>query len=358
MKSILLLHHMGLGDHVMCHGIVREYAKRYSRVGLFALPHNAASVAFMYRDLPNVTVIKATDAEARKYMAENSGKPGALYDEAVTIGFEKLDRVSGEPLEIQFYKLAGVDFTKLWDSFRINRDTKREEALYEKAAPKKPYAFLHEDRSRSYNIKRSLIDQKLEIFIPAPELADNFCDYITAIERAAEIHVIDSSFMFLIDCLPYDNPNQKLFVHRYARENNEWQLPILKKDWHILLPEPGPFDFLRVFLEKLQAKKPTNSFIKRAIRAFFRKAGWTMGRPDRPNVEALVKRYKPLFKTKTASGDFPQLSADRPEILIWSFPARSRAERDAAEMKLASVGFSVRERHIFPNETCLVSRAV
>jgi hypothetical protein len=67
-----------------------------------------------------------------------------------------------------------------------------------------------------------------------PGLTDNLFDFCDVIEKAEEIHVIDSSFMFLIDCLPYEAPNQKLFVHRYARPNAAWNLPILKKPWVIL----------------------------------------------------------------------------------------------------------------------------
>ena len=59
------------------------------------------------------------------------------------------------------------------------------------------------------------------------------------IEKAAEIHVIDSSFLSLIDCLQYENKSQKLYFHKYAREygkqkNNEWVYPVLRKDWQII----------------------------------------------------------------------------------------------------------------------------
>jgi hypothetical protein len=70
---------------------------------------------------------------------------------------------------------------------------------------------------------------------PLKALTNNVFDYCTLIERAEEIHVVDSAFMFLVDNLSYSNPRQKLFVHRYARQNPPWNMPVLKKPWTIFL---------------------------------------------------------------------------------------------------------------------------
>ncbi|MDE2173240.1 MAG: hypothetical protein KGJ31_01390, partial [Patescibacteria group bacterium] len=276
MPRLLLLHHLGLGDHFMCHGIVREYADRYSRVTIFSYPHNYRTVAFMFRDLANVDIRQVKDVEeARAYLRDH----GAEYDETKVLGFENLDRTTGTALEKQFYDLAGVPLWKKWERFYVERDRAREQALFEKLALPEAYAFVHEDASRKYLIKRRLIGDRLAQFEPRPELTDNMFDYCTLIERATEIHVIDSSFMFLIDCLSYARPEQKLVVHRYARENNDWQLPILRKDWHILTAEMGMFDPLRKFLERLYRLRMfpfTTGFFRRAVRWFFRQMLWTM----------------------------------------------------------------------------------
>lgn len=234
MTSLLIYHHSGLGDHFMCHGIVREFARKYDRIGLFSLPQNYVSVAFMYRDLPNVTILRGDDAFARNLIRLNAASTAEdRYDEVRIIGFETLNRKSGEQLEKQFYRLSGIPLEKKWDSFYVERDSAREKTLYDKIRPDGEYVFLHEDASRGFTINRKKISRKYAIVEPKKELTDNIFDYCMLIENAAEIHVIDSSFMFLIDCLKYDNPKQKLFIHRYARENGEWKLPILRKHWHI-----------------------------------------------------------------------------------------------------------------------------
>jgi len=230
MYSVLLYTHLGLGDHIMCHGIVREYCRKYDTVALLASPHTYASIVFMYRDLRNLTILRCDHLAATKYIADHSSE----YTEVIKLGYDLLNKESGVPLEEQLYALAGVPFEKKWESFYVSRDRAREQSLYEKIAPKGAYAFLHEDTRRGYKIKRRKISPHLILVEPDSALTENIFDYITLIEKATEIHVIDSSFMFLIDCLQYVNPHQRLFVHRYARPNPEWVLPILKKQWKIL----------------------------------------------------------------------------------------------------------------------------
>jgi hypothetical protein len=234
MSNILLCHHRRLGDHIICHGIVREYCKKYKKVAIFSLPHNFPSVSFMYRDLKNLTIIKGNDAFVKRFIFLNTFKFGKFkYNQIKLVGFQYLNQYSGVPFEKQFYQIAGVDFAKKWESFFVERDLERERALFKQASLKKDYVFLHEDVRRNFIIYREKIKKNYAIFTPDKKLTENIFDYCTIIEKAKEIHVIDSSFMFLIDCLNYENPDQKLYVHRYARENDAWLLPVLKKNWHI-----------------------------------------------------------------------------------------------------------------------------
>jgi hypothetical protein len=183
----------------------------------------------MYRDLPNLSIIRGDDADALLFILINKFRHE--YDEAKIVGFPRLDMNENGPLEKQFYRLAGINFSKKWDSFYVERDPSREKALYEKIDPGANYVFLHDD-SR-FVIDRDKVLQN-PIVSPGGGITDNVFDFCTLIERAQEIHVIDSSFMFLVDLLAYQNPNQKLFVHRYARPNPPWSLPALKKKWTIL----------------------------------------------------------------------------------------------------------------------------
>lgn len=232
MLSILFDHHHGLGDNIICNGIVREYCKKYDHVGIFCFPKNYPSVSFMYRDLANLRIhIVHSYAEKYRFRLFNLFRFGGNhYDVIRVIGI--YDQESGILFERQVYGIAGVDLQKKWDNFFVERDAKREQALFEKAGLSQPYAFIHDDAR--YPLDSVRISSPLPLFRPDPKLTGNMFDYCGIIERADEIHVIDSSFMFLVDCLPYTNPHQKLFIHQYARLNTPCQMPLLKKKWHIL----------------------------------------------------------------------------------------------------------------------------
>lgn len=233
MSSVLIYHPLGLGDHIACSAIVREYSKTHSRVGLFCSPQNEPSVAFLYRDLPNVYIHLLRSHKEIKWLRIrnffNRGK--GHWDRIQHIG--SFDPESGVKYERQFYQSAGIALDKMWDSFYVARDSAQEQALAQKLAPAGSYIFIHEDAR--FPLDTLKINSSLPAVRPDLALTRNIFDYCLLLQNAAEIHVMDSSFMFLVDCLAYTNPTQKLFVHRYARENLAWNLPILKKDWQIIL---------------------------------------------------------------------------------------------------------------------------
>ena len=45
---IYIYHHLGLGDHIICNGLVRFLQKKHNQVSLFCYQHNIENVSFMY----------------------------------------------------------------------------------------------------------------------------------------------------------------------------------------------------------------------------------------------------------------------------------------------------------------------
>lgn len=406
MSSIILYHHLRLGDHFMCHGIVREYCKKYDRVVTFCWPHNYPTVSFMYRDLPNLTIIQGGDDDANNFIKKNPVQPDDLkYGDVKIIGFGALSSSSGVPFETQFYQHAGVPLKKKWDSFFIKRDYEKEQMLFEKIAPQGDYAFIHEDTSRGLTIKKDLIGNDRIFFTPEKNTTDNIIDYCTIIEKAKEIHVIDSSFMFLIDCLPYSNPNQKLFVHRYARENDEWLLPILKKDWYIFVQrydnlEPEKWGAVKNILAEISGIH--NTITKRFIRKIFNAMDWGELKPKHPDLEALIWRYaygksfleispngnaSSYLSTAHKAGATMASSASvgkarLADIVFYSGAFSQHKDQlgflkklhsitkmnlifytknlspEYLESMLTQAGFETREKHLFLKEVCFVCRVI
>jgi len=56
-----IYHHLGLGDHIICNGLVRELIKPEKKYKMFVKPHNHNIVKFMYRDLKNLDFIVGDD---------------------------------------------------------------------------------------------------------------------------------------------------------------------------------------------------------------------------------------------------------------------------------------------------------
>ena len=233
MSSILLDFNNKLGDNIICNGLIRQFAMRYDRVGIFCIPRYKISVSFMLRDVPQVELIMVKDHRRKQYYkflhalhltAQHYDKVLELYN----------DTELGIQAERQFYAYAGVPHEMKWSSFHVERDHAREQELFERAASSEPYVFLHDDNLYASAIDPHKLPAHLRVVRADPKLTDNIFDYCSIIEHAAEIHVVDSVFMFLVDCLPYESPGQKLFVHRYARKNPPWNLPVLRKPWVIL----------------------------------------------------------------------------------------------------------------------------
>lgn len=222
MSSVLIYHPLGVGDHIACSGIVREYAKKFDKVGLVCIRQYEQSIAYLYRDLPNVQLELVRSHNDVPDIQRN-------YDRTQVVG--TFDVEAGVQYERQFYKMAGVPFEKLWDSFYLERDLGREEALAQALGAVEPYIFLHDDKR--FPVDRTKLPQGARVIEPDFSLTNNIFEYYGVLEQALELHVIDSSFMFLIDCMPA-SIGQKLVLHRYPRPNMPWNLPILKKPWHIL----------------------------------------------------------------------------------------------------------------------------
>jgi len=219
---IYIYHHLGLGDHFLLNGLVREYK---DSIGLFCKQHNYESVSFMYSDLPNLKVIISTDYEAYNFLITNNDtqiKLGYCGNGFYNDGIHSFDEL--------FYIQAGIDIKKKWD-FYVLRDLEREKNLFNKVKLPKRYAFIHEDLSRGYVINKSLIT--IPYFCPDRQLTDNIFDYLSIIENAEEIHCIDSSFLCLIDSMGIIKNN---YFHRYSRPETQSRfLSVkIKEEWKII----------------------------------------------------------------------------------------------------------------------------
>ena len=75
--DFMLYHHLGMGDHIICHGLVRRLyeQKSFTKFKLITKKHYADNVQFMYSDLKNLDVIEVQDDnEANQILQKHRGE--------------------------------------------------------------------------------------------------------------------------------------------------------------------------------------------------------------------------------------------------------------------------------------------
>lgn len=237
MKSeIYIYHHLGLGDHLMCFGLVIELSKKYSKVNLFCKYIYYESVNFLYKDEKNIVVVPVDEPNIGSFLKQNNLD---YFKDVLRIGFEKYAELKTimSPDE-SFYLTNNVDFNKKYENFYINRNLEQEEILFNKYGVKEgEYIFVHDDRERGYNIE--IYGQN--VVRPNFLLTQNIFDYLLLIEKSKEIHCMDSCFFIMIDLLLN---HSKMFYHINTRgdysimfptqEKGEFGHPKYQKNWQII----------------------------------------------------------------------------------------------------------------------------
>jgi len=199
-------HHLGLGDHIINNGMVRHFCKEYGAISLFAYNHNLKNVEYMYRDIDRVKIIGVeSDMEADEYVSKNN-----LDCMKIIRSSQKCDL----PFDKAFYKLAGLDFSVRFNEFYYERDLEEEKRVLNTLNPdNERYVFIHDDPSRRFKINMDRIRTSYRVIMNDKRF--NVFDYLTLIERAEEIHFMQSSFKELI--CSYKLMKPKLYQHNYVR---------------------------------------------------------------------------------------------------------------------------------------------
>jgi hypothetical protein len=116
-----------------------------------------------------------------------------------------------------FYAQAGFDFELRWSNFLYKRDLRREHNILRKykLAEGEEFTLIHHDPSRGFIIDSSKVKGKGKILEIKKFQGYTIFDYRELIERAAELHFIESSFSVFTDNIGVINTNK--YIHRYSR---------------------------------------------------------------------------------------------------------------------------------------------
>jgi hypothetical protein len=226
MKELYLCIHHGFGDYVVCYGLVKELAKRYDTIYLFAINHRSYlqtnNIRRLYSSIENVRII--TD------------DPNSIKD-VFYIGGAKFSEAAAKNPNIEyqrfFYDQAGVPLNLLWDNFYFERNMEREKRIYYDILGLKDneeYIFLHDDPVRHFVINKKYIpDLKIIHLVDLPEIS--ILDTLYLVEKAKQVHMTNTGLVSFVDQM--NIKHSSLNYHKYVRPL-AFEQPILKLNWKII----------------------------------------------------------------------------------------------------------------------------
>jgi hypothetical protein len=230
MYKVFILPHMGLGDTMVLAGLVRYLAASNTHIIYPVKSRYLEATKQLFRGLDTVSLMPVEDDSQ---VSPAFGADGSVLHHYLREGYTLLPfglhtgmgmtawSALHPDFSHRFYIQAGLDHDISYSHFVLWRDPERERCLYDTVVARygPDYIFLHEDRARGYPIDRSKIPPDIPLF-SAHDLevfSDNIFDYCLVMERARELHFMDSCFGLLADRLP--GVTCPMTCHAYARDN-------------------------------------------------------------------------------------------------------------------------------------------
>jgi hypothetical protein len=229
MKTIVIHHHFGLGDHIVCNGLVRELIKRENpdRVFLTCATRNLDSVVSMYSDEPRMIFISIPiRGNAPHDHTWLTTIPELKNSTFFIIGHEN----TRQDWDVGFYDSVGIPFEKRWTSFKCPRDKNREQQLEKmlNLAEGEEFVLAQDYDSvtkRNYEIKTDKRIIYLRQFQFPDGSLSRITDWCGVIEKAKEVHAL-SSLVHMTTSMGIPG-----VFHDYCRDSCWGASFVLPKNW-------------------------------------------------------------------------------------------------------------------------------
>lgn len=229
-KELCIHHHLGVGDHFDCNGMVRYILKNFdfSKVYVFSKSNYFNMIEYMYRDEDCIEVVKIdknlNEDEQVKLFLEGMPKDSIHF---IRVGFENypINQSANKNCWEYFYDQVQIPYSARTDYFYVERDEEEESKLLEELNPEhKPYIFVHDDPERGMVLDR--LDPK-DFHVIKNDNTKNIFHFTKILENAKEIHCMESSFKSLIDIYA---KTADLYYHDFRghplgeHTNREWEI--------------------------------------------------------------------------------------------------------------------------------------
>ena len=116
-----IYHHLGLGDHIICNGLVRHYKEIHGEVTVFCKLHNHNNVQYMYRDDKKINILPIWDDDVViNYISENN-----IEKDTIVVGHGGMWRFPNVRFDEAFYNTVELPFEYRFTKFYLKRDLKK-----------------------------------------------------------------------------------------------------------------------------------------------------------------------------------------------------------------------------------------
>lgn len=224
-KEIIIYPHLGLGDMIICNGLVNKLSNYFSKINLVVNKKFHSQAEYLYSLNSSINIV-SDNPEIVNDLDEY------VNNLAVSKGLKVL-RVgqlkTGKPFYEEFYKSVKLSYKHSYKNFFLpeNKDLQKELKKYlieSYNVDPLNYTVVHrESSSKSYSLRTEnknqiLVEKNTDIF-------NNIFLYKDLIRDAEEIHCVNSSFLHLVDRV---ETNAKLYYH-----DVRGGIIKLKKKWNI-----------------------------------------------------------------------------------------------------------------------------
>lgn len=224
-KEIIVMHHLGLGDAIVCNGMINFLSKQFDKIHLVVHKRYIEQISFLYKNNNKVKLFEIDTLPHANEIDSNLHEYSKINNlKVLKIGYEY--RLNG-PFNIMVYKQLKLDhnisFTDFYSPLDNLRSKKLLEHLKKYYLVEKEFILVHDQSDEiKYNINFNSKLKPIKIEKES-DLFKNIFLYIPLIKEAKEIHCVDSSFIHLVERVDTD---AKLYYHTNRGSNIN-----LIKDW-------------------------------------------------------------------------------------------------------------------------------
>jgi len=231
--KLIVYHHLGLGDHFICNGLVHNVSKNYGKIYLPCKVHNYETVKCLYSESPKIEVFKIDRDEHQEVLTLSK----ILNIPVLKVGFEHCNYFNN--WDRSFYKQLNIDFLERYSRFYLPKSVEGSKEIYDSVIGNKDeYILVHDNSSEKneYDIDISLGRDEKEmppIVKITNKVTNNLLQWIDIVQNASEIHVVPSSVFCLIDSIDL-NPKCKLHYHGIRTNNMVINSQLNNYKWNII----------------------------------------------------------------------------------------------------------------------------